>query len=59
MALDQEACIEEDAETIAQLGDAGFFVFAAAVGQEDEGDFMGLEVGEGFTGSREGLGAAD
>ena len=59
MALDQEAYVKVDAETIAQLGRAGFFVFAAAVGQEDEGDFVGLEVGEGFTGSREGLGTAD
>ena len=59
MALDEEACVERDAETIAQFGDARFFVFAATVGQEDEGDLVCLEVGEGFAGSREGLGAAD
>ena len=59
VALDEEACVEGDAETITQLGDAGFFVFAATVGEEDERDLVGLEVGEGFACSREGLGAAD
>lgn len=59
VALHEEVGVEGDAEAGAELGDAVGFVLAAAVGKEDEGDAVGLEVLEGFAGAGEGLGAAD
>lgn len=44
---------------MAEFLDACGFAFPAAVGEEDEGDAVGLEVGEGAGGSGEGGRAAE
>jgi hypothetical protein len=59
VALHEEVGVEGDAEAGAELGDALGFVLAAAVGEEEEGDVVRLEVVEGFAGAWEGLGAAE
>jgi len=57
--LDELGSGEGDIESILQVGDAFGFGFAAAVGEEDEGDSLGLEVAEGFCGAGEGGGGAE
>lgn len=59
VALDEHACGEGDVELGAQVGDALVLVLAAAIGEQDEGDAVLLEVGERLVGAREGVGAAD
>ena len=59
VALHEHACVERHVEEAAELVHALGFVFAAAIGEEDEGDVVGLEVGEGGVGAREGGGGAE
>ena len=42
MALHKHARVEWYVEETAELSDAGGFMLAAAVSEEDEGDLMGL-----------------
>ena len=59
VALHEEARVEGDAEAVGQLRDAGGLGLAAAVGEQDEGDALRLEVLQGARGAGEGLGAAE
>lgn len=59
MALHKHACIEGDGEEVAEIADALGLVLAAAIGEEDEGDAVSLEVGEGFGGVGKGSGGAE
>lgn len=52
MALHEHARVERDAEELAEITDALGLVLAAAIGEEDKGDAVGLEVGQGFGGVR-------
>ena len=51
VALHEEAGVQRDAEAVRELGDAVGFGFAAAVGEQEEGDAVGLEVLEGALGA--------
>jgi hypothetical protein len=57
--LHEEGGSEGDGEAVAELGDTVGFVLAAAVGEENEGDIVRLEVGEGTVGTGEGLRASE
>lgn len=59
MALHEHARVERDAEELAEITDALGLVLAAAIGEEDEGDAVGLEVGQSFGGVRQGSGGAE
>ena len=56
VGLHEHARGEGDVEFLAQLGDPLGFVFAAAVGEQDEGDSRALEEGEGVVGAGDGVG---
>lgn len=55
MALYKEARVQWHSETLAEFRHSVGFMLAAAIGEEDEGDIVGLEIAEGFLGAREGL----
>lgn len=59
MALHKHFCVQGDLEAAAEFFDARGFGFSAAVGEEDEGDAVGAEVGEGVVGAGEGGAAAE
>ena len=59
MALDEHAHVEGNFQAIADLLDSLHFGFTAAIREEDEGNVMLLEIGEGFACAREGIGAAE
>lgn len=58
VALNEHGRVERDLQLLAQLGHSFRFVFAAAIGEQDEGDALALEVREGLVGARERVGAA-
>lgn len=53
VGLYDQGCVEVDVEFRGEVGDALCFAFAAAVGEEDEGDSFALQVLEGFGGAGE------
>lgn len=57
--MHEHADVEGDFETIADFLDSLRFGFTAAIREEDEGNAMLLEIGEGFAGARKGIGAAE
>ena len=59
MALYEHAHIEGNFQAIADLLDSFYFGFTAAIREEDEGNVMLLEIGEGFVGAGKGIGAAE
>ena len=59
MALYKEVRVQWHIKALTELRDTIGFMLAAAVGEEDEGDVVGLEITEGFLSARERLGAAD
>ena len=59
MALDEHAHVEGNFQAIADLLDSLHFGFTAAIREEDEGNMMLLEIGEGFAGAGKGIGAAE
>ena len=59
MALHKHVDVERDFQYITELIHTALFKLAPAIGKEDEGDAVGLEVGEGFSGARERFGAAE
>ena len=54
MALHEHARVERDFEEATKIAHAFGLVLAAAIGEEDEGDMVALEVGEGFGSVGEG-----
>ena len=59
MALDEHAHIEGHFEVIANFLDSLRFGFTTAIGEEDEGNAMLLEIAKGFAGAGKGIGAAE
>ena len=59
MALHEHVHVEGHVEVPAEIGYALRFALAPAVGEEDEGDAVGLEVAEGGCGAGERRGAAE
>lgn len=57
--MDELACGEWDIEFVFEVGNPFCFGFAAAIGEEDEGDAFGLEVAESFGGAGECGGGAE
>lgn len=53
MRLHEYGCVEGQLEELAKLLHAFLFRLAAAIGKENEGDAMGLEIGEGAMSARE------
>ena len=58
MALHEHADIERDFEALAELFHPLRFALAAAIGEQDEGYALLLEVRKCFVGARKGVGAA-
>ena len=59
MALYEETCVQWHSKTLAELRDTVGFMLAAAVGEEDEGDVVRLEIAEGFLSAWERFRAPD
>jgi hypothetical protein len=57
--LHEHALVHGDLQLVGDFGDALFFGLAAAVGEEDEGYALFLEVGEGLAGGGDGGGGAE
>lgn len=55
MRLYEHGCIQRYFEELAQLLYALLFRFPAAIGKEDEGDAVGLEIREGAVGAGKGF----
>ena len=53
--LHEHGCVEGHIEELAKLLHSFLFRLAAAIGEENEGDAMGLEIGEGAMSTREGF----
>ncbi len=59
MALHKHARVERDAKEAAEIADALRLVLAAAIGEENEWDAVGLEVGQCFGGVGQWSGRAE
>ena len=55
MRLHEHRCIEGYLKELAELLHTLLFGLAAAIGEKDEGDAVGLEIGEGAVGAGEGF----
>jgi hypothetical protein len=57
--LHEHALVHGDLQLVGDFGDALFFGLAAAIGEEDEGYALFLEVGEGLAGGGDRRGGAE
>lgn len=59
MRLHEHGCVEGHFEELAKLLYAFLLCLTAAIGEEDKGDAVGLEMGEGAVSAREGFRGAE